>query len=735
MSKQPSSVPVDAAAGRTVGSKYDYNASIDIGTPLISSLPKQKSSHIPRDFFDDYLRRLDEEKHKAMLSREMEEMRRVDASLVNMMKKLDMQRVGSLDYISLEEEMGGAEPEHRLRMFLQQQEYEKKLLVSQLEMREEQLKQLLDVMKGNGKVDKQLISDISSSHPQSGDSPSADLPRMRNELEQLRRLYNKQTLELQTKDMKIEGLAKEVGDKTKSIEKLQIELDTAKRSKTDNSSDEEALKKDIERLKDEARRVVADKEKAINETEILKRSIQAKTQEWEKEKQRMELEHSTKLAAAQGNQAASGRVKEMETENMKAEVDRLKRQLDKSTADASVQDSNNKKLIASLETEIVKLKQDLAANKDSAKTIETLKKREQDLVRELEALRQVSRPGSNTQQVDRLQKELMDANTISQQQAMMIAQLKAELSSGNKGGGGGAPATGPAAAGIPQQMQKAQQEIDTLKQELQKANTQIAELKKAGGTGSQPGSNTQAADKMSKEVSELKTENMKLSGQLTILTKKSEDLEAKLKGMSAGGDSATKALEEEIKRLKDQIDLEEKKKQSLIIRFNEKIAERDEEIKQLKSASSGRPADGGAGGSGDPNLIKKCAQLEAEVNKLRTELQKAQLSRDEIKILESTQNVDAKIVQLKDALKKKNEAITFRMEETNQKTLKIAELEAKLSQSLNGNVDMKEITELREENDAIQQKFQEQIGLLAELTDKVEEYSALLRKNKIPFKA
>lgn len=691
------------------GSAYDANASLDIGGARVLKYTRNLDPG-DKDYFDEYLLKLHKQKHSLMIEEEHRELKRVDQSLLNMIRQIDHRNIGDLDALQDTPTIPSSN-DYKMQRYLEQKEYEKRMLEMKLELREDQIRQLIDIIKTGGKLDPKIATSMSNSTPGDGH----EFSQLKMEVEQLKRLSAKLNGEIQSRDTQIESLMKQSTMKDKSIDRLSLEIETIRKKGSDSSGEVQGLRDDIERLKTDARRIVAEREKLQAELEGNKRSMLAAKEDHGKELERLKNEYSLKIMGLENNQAMAGRSKDQETEGYKQEIGKLQGAVAELQSKDKRTEEGNRKVVSSLEQEVIQLKEKLHnANekKVDQSVLDEKNKKEEELKKEILRLKKdlenAQTTTASSTQLSSLQNELMVAQNQNREYLFTISKLKQELTEkeiSTQASAGAATET------VNRDLAASKAQVHSLTQEISGLQKELADSKK-------------------QEV-DLKVQLQQIQSTLTLANQKSADLEKKLAAASQGGDSATKSLQDEIASLKQQITMAESKKQTIITRCNEKIADKDLEIEALKSAAKNSSA--GTPLSATHAIFQEKAMLEAENIRLRTDLQKTALNREELKALESG-DPDDRVAKLKDIMKKKNDLIATKMDEIKVKLVKINELEAQIASGTGGGGaggSSKELEDLRKENQMVSERMGEQMNSMIELADKVDRYEELLRKNKI----
>ena len=211
------------------GSAYEANSNIDIGGRGVFKHSRNIEQG-DKNYFDEYLYKLHKQKHSLMIEEEHRELNRVDQSLLNMIRQIDHRNIGDLEALHDTPTLP-SKNDYKLQRYLEQKEYEKKMLEMKLELREDQIRQLMDVIKSSGRLDSGLSPSLNNS---TGDEN--ELPNLRMEIEQLKRLSAKLNAEIQMRDEKMEATIKQSNIKDNTIDKLTLEIETIRKRGRDRKS-------------------------------------------------------------------------------------------------------------------------------------------------------------------------------------------------------------------------------------------------------------------------------------------------------------------------------------------------------------------------------------------------------------------------------------------------------------------------------------------------------------------
>lgn len=701
-----------------------------------------------RDMFDEYLLKIHKGKHMMMSEDDMREIRRIDESLLGILRRANYDEIGEIDGLYDNHTNDEYEYDKKIIRSVEQKEYEKKLLEMKLGLREEQLKQLMDIMKSNGKIDTTLLKDINNID---SNTKGADHSKVNSEIDRLRRVNNQMSSEIGVKEGKIEAMMKDINEREKMIDRMKVEIEMSKRKNTDKNSDAEQLKVDIDRLKSEAKRIVGEKEKAISDMEYYKKTMESREKENRIEIDKIHSDYKVKLMTLQNREIVEGKQRDTEVDNARTELGILRQANQKLSNEIQSVGTSYSKTISGLEQDIILLKKEINKYKSDSIELEGAKKREQilkqqvdSLTDEISKLQQAGKPSSNSQIIDKLNRDLSDQKLVNENQLMAISQLKSDndryklnidqIKSSNN-----------------EIVDKLHKEIQDFNRKEQEYNTTISKLKQQTSTNSSNQklsntSNNDQVDRLNRQIQMERESNISLENRMKQLTDDNKQLlesniqlKRKISDMESQSTKnvpMNKQQDEEIKKLKEHIDLEEKKKQTIIVGFNSKLSDKDEKIKDLNHKLEMQ--------SSSPNyqkeyneLLKVKGDLESQIVQLKSDLSSNKLDKD-ISNATNSEKVDDQLVKLKEILKQKNESIKQKNDEILVYKNKVSEVEALVKEGGGSNsqtLEMKKkVDNQGQEIQLLHKTMRDQLEAIIQYREQIEKYENLLAKNKIPYK-
>jgi len=798
-------------------SPYEANADIDIEK-------QDDGDNLPKDAnlerIDKYMDKLNKNKSQLLLESSMKEMSRVDQSLLNMLRRIDNEKFGGPQGpLFIEQEdidpnypptaaARGIIDDPRVKAVIIEREHEIEMLKTKLGLREEQLKQIVEVSKGGGKLSNQDL-ELAITEDKRISQDVKEVRKMRMEIEQMKRLSQRLTFENKEKENEIAKLKQEATNAERKHDRLSLELETTKKKVIGNVEESEMYKGSIEKLKEEAKKIIADKERLVQELDTLKRAKTSKETDMKKDLSKTIEDYEEKLSALEKSQTNLAKTKQAELEALVEENGKIKKEILRINNEASVSEQTSKKMVTKLEADIITLRQELLAAKVVEGAFELAKKKEAESIHELKRLRYEleSQPKQLMQpyQIEKMQKDNEEMKTQLSEQATTIAKLKHEVNSLNELAAAAKRSHEKSMQSLAEanssEVIKLKNTITDLKNTVTKQKEEIEQLGKLStATSDAAVSRIEKLEEtkkgLSREVDGLKAELESKVSKISELEEKLRvekrrasaaarglDDEVKRRDIGEGGVTAAQ-LQEEVKRLKEQIADEEKKKQNTIVKMNEKMVSKDKEIeglrKELEEAKKNAdrkqvvevmPTPTAANSSEEVQELKK--QLAAEEKKKQAIIDRfnnrlAEKDREleaavkaggnmqttagsdanewakqkralENKIFElqselenredakagggGDANSESQIASYKELIQKQKQALA-------QSKAEVASLKKELEQASKGGNN----AALQDELNQMTEKLHQQLQMVVTLSDKVDRYEMLLRKNKIAYK-
>jgi chromosome segregation ATPase len=709
---------------------YDNGANVDIDFKRPASETKQSNAinaandhiaHLNANIFD-----LFKTKNQLINDSDQRELVRVDQSLLQMIRNVDRAKPGKLNNLTNPMMAGFGGPnlgiEGQLQSHLQQKEHEIQMLQAKLELREEQLMQVLKAQNESFERGSQLMYEEQLAKDTKVSNDVKEVRKMKTEIEQLKRLCNKLTMDVQFRDQKIEMLNQLSEDKSRQIDRLFLELDTMKRKNQGEDKTLVYLSEDIERLKKEVKRLVQEREESISEIDTLKRALQAKQAESKNRIESIAKESAAQAQSLKESQDTYNITKEKEVAMLKNQIELLKRENLKITTESASLETMYKKLNSKLEADLVALKQDLTSNKSTESLYAQARMRETELSIELakvkEQLAVVPKQVMTPEQIQKLQRDLEDSqiaikelkeagNKLRQELQIANSNVEVEKTAGQK-------TVSVLTQNMNGEIQKYKNQITELRTTIEQQRKDLEKLHQAAVLQGQEGMamveekmQAQAEYKKSLEDSKMQllVELKEAREEIKKQKDKEFELEEKVRKLASGAGPATQRLEEEIrflksqgtdafekirqqmadeiKMLRKQIDDEDSKKQAIIQRYNDKLAAKDQELidagKQITNLQYGQKLQKGQDAASTSmtdnyEMMKKNIELEQQVLELKTQNEKLSGAMDESNAMNAG-TVDAQVARLKQILTNTKDKLAVKQDEVIVLSKRLAEYE------------------------------------------------------------